>query len=1001
VQLTATQRGWAHPFEGDRTLVLRGLPEGARVTAARVTVSPDSADPLERIEFADTRGDWGATQSSGGGQALVEFHARRRLVSVEGTGGATALKHVELGGALVPVAADGTLGGPGTGFPVTLGSSAVPLPSLEVTGFRLSATPPAQPVVNAVTIRSFPLNVTVALGRLGPFLIRLGELGSPVTSDDFAPILQGFLESAEVVGGVHVLPFVVHSDAIARLDLTIEIEFLRTASLLPDGLSETRLAFDHGSVAEEGGDVVGVTLPPGAAVVPKHTAASVNGAFEPTRVVVGELGRVDAPARAPVSASRSQAQPIAFAKQTVDGIDVLLAAGPGGGSVSATLFGDADGKPFGDPLAAPVTFALVDAAPAPVWLSAALSAEFQFRAGVHYWLVLRPLQGAVEWAAKAAPAGAVGLQVSADGGLSWRETGEPARPGPWQALLRLRATPAGFRMPIELRAGDRRLGLERFEPLGRVDFAIDPEDLSALVNGALADAPGQRCPTVEHLANGDFARWQLVGEYEEVPEEWEVTAGVVLRVGNDERTAQLGGALVDEITGLSQVVPVTAGCPYELAFAGWSSGEDAVAEIIWLGGDCLDVRTDRVPIQMAERGHGFARLPLIRHRLRVRAPAGATQAEVRFLVPSGMRAHVTGVSLRATDEALSNPDLAEQGPAPETVPGWAAELDRPLRSGEEITVEPTRFYGLVRNASDTTLRLVQRVPVTAGRPYAVDAHAVVLEPPTAGETAVALAWAPALTPAEDLLLPLSAPGFDRVRAEGVVPDGVAEADVRIVVPPRAYVVVLGVSVRIEQPVDLALDVVAQAPGDLRLRDARVAYDLTPPDPPPVPARGLCTPTAPTDKPGRPEHCTYCPCCGTEQSLTGVEAARTLAGRPAVTGRCAGCGTEVSHLGGPLMHGARVIGHPAVVEAALTIVQPVPDPEARPRSLEEVDGIGKARASRLEAGGIRSLGDLAAAEPDMIARVLRPLSADVAVGLMIDARRLLASDPEPDPSAVRR
>src|SRR4051812_5834719 len=106
--------GGADPFEGDRTLWLRALPNNAQVMSATMQITPRS-DPatkamfVETIRFTDPP-TWGATTVAGGGAAEVDFHNRRTLNSVTGAVGAVLL--VDFGGTFLEINEHGAIKGP-------------------------------------------------------------------------------------------------------------------------------------------------------------------------------------------------------------------------------------------------------------------------------------------------------------------------------------------------------------------------------------------------------------------------------------------------------------------------------------------------------------------------------------------------------------------------------------------------------------------------------------------------------------------------------------------------------------------------------------------------------------------------------------------------------------------------------------------------------------------------------------------------------------------------
>src|SRR5829696_8368968 len=234
------------PFEGDRELVLRHLPADARILAARATVTPAVAGgSVETLRFPDDslNSAGGATKTVSAGAVEVDLHARRTLVGVEGTGLSPTKLWIDLGGSFVGVGPNGEFFPPGTP-PPNLTSVGL-LPGVAASRFRLTE---GNPDVSAVRVRSVPANVSLALRGQPTFWFVPGELTAPRTSPDFTAVLQGVLPGAEVKDGSFILPFAFHADGIARLIVEIEIEYVRSASVLPAGLTEATLPYDFGSL---------------------------------------------------------------------------------------------------------------------------------------------------------------------------------------------------------------------------------------------------------------------------------------------------------------------------------------------------------------------------------------------------------------------------------------------------------------------------------------------------------------------------------------------------------------------------------------------------------------------------------------------------------------------------------------------------------------------------------------------------------------------------------
>jgi DNA-binding beta-propeller fold protein YncE len=515
--------GGSSPLEGDRELVLRHLPSDARVVRARATVIP--VDPgaatgqpfVETLAFRGNVGDLGATKSAStaGGWVEVDFHARRTVVGLSGQLGGNV--QADLGGGFVPISDQGTFLVPPQGSLTVSGSSAV-LPSLTATRLRLFGTPGQALDVTSVRVRSAPSGVRLSLQGRPALWFHTGDLTRPETTPDFGDVLQAYLDdagtAADTEDGVWLLPFVLHSDALGRLAVELEIEYLRRVSVLPGGVQDAALSFDHGGLPKSGG-ALGVSLPGDARVA--GGSGRVSGAFESTRVAFGPTGAVTPAGALTVAPGSSPAHPVVLPEAVeAVAVDLLLSAVTRTASLQLDLRLDLDGKPAGESiLPAPVPFPLDrEMAGQPTWISVPLAAPLQLKPGQEkaYWLVVQSLEGEAAWSVEPATGSLPPMQLTQDGGFSWRRATIPS--GPVSGLFRLRTLPGTFRMPIELRVGsgggERRVSLSRFEPQGRVDLALDLPEIATAFNEALESAPG-RCPEAEHLVNGGFERWIRTG----------------------------------------------------------------------------------------------------------------------------------------------------------------------------------------------------------------------------------------------------------------------------------------------------------------------------------------------------------------------------------------------------------------------------------------------------------------------------------------------------------
>ncbi|MGR9045806.1 MAG: hypothetical protein ACU83N_10950, partial [Gammaproteobacteria bacterium] len=532
MKLTDSYDGSDNPFEGDITFNWHSLPANARVTKAGVTLTPaqGTAGKLfeETLVLKNGRGDWGATQVTGTDFDEMDFHKRRTLNRIAGTGVVGANLQVDLGGgAYVEINDKGAIRAPDdTLFTVPFDGR---LPGFLVTRFKLTTpiTVPAtltSPSIARVTLSSVPTNVSVRLGNLPPFWTYLGDLTSPGTSPDFAAVLQAFLAEAKIENGYYQVPLVLHSDTIARLRVTLDIEYQIEASVMPAGLSEVQLPYAYGSLPNAQENVLHVEVPANMRIA--GVTARIRGAFEESRIAYGPTGSVTPEGAAELSTQASQAQLISIPETLKANAFDLFMSVTQTSSLQLDVREDLDGKP-GEvsllpgvvkfELSAPTGSARTgNAAGQSRWVSVALPAELEFQKDRRYWLVLQSLEGQAGWYAVSAEPEIVGLQQTKDGGLSWRDTVVKGISGLASALFRLRYAPERYVTPIELQVGlgeqALRVNLDRFQPLGRVDFVLDFDEVGQAINQYLDNVTPAVCPEIEHLANGDFEQWRHVGE---------------------------------------------------------------------------------------------------------------------------------------------------------------------------------------------------------------------------------------------------------------------------------------------------------------------------------------------------------------------------------------------------------------------------------------------------------------------------------------------------------
>ena len=545
MKLTETYSGNNQRFEGDLTLMLRTLPAGAQATKATLTLRPVAPEGgtlfRESLLFSGNQGELGAEKTQGGNTIEVDFHARRTLARALGSGGNFTLQ-VDMGGALVGVAADGTfLSGGGAPWTVVLPPTQDNLPTLTVSRFRLTRISTGGGFdLSEVQLRSVPSNLQLRLGEMAPFWVRLGELAAADTSPDFSAVLNFFLTTLEAQDGYYQIPLTIHSDTLARLEVTLAVDYIIEQAVLPPHLQEVDLPFDYGTLPGASDSLLTVRLPRGAVPVKGRSQAGIRGTFDPSRLALDEPGDMPSTGVVTVSPTCSLAQPLAAATEiALTGIDLPLAnTRPGLAGLNVTLVSDDDGKPSGSILAEAEVKVAKPVPDGRVWGSATLPQPFRILPGVRYWLVLQSRDGEADWSVAAASAPQPTLQCSRDGGLSWRAAGGQGLVLPLAAQLRLRHIPERFQLPVQLQIGKGpgavRRRLDEFAPTGKVEFTFDFAD--KLKEHLERPEIGLGCGGESPLCNSDFfqplpadASRRLLGF--DSMKQWDIEGQVDLRRG--------------------------------------------------------------------------------------------------------------------------------------------------------------------------------------------------------------------------------------------------------------------------------------------------------------------------------------------------------------------------------------------------------------------------------------------------------------------------------------
>jgi GH25 family lysozyme M1 (1,4-beta-N-acetylmuramidase) len=528
MRLQDSYGGQNTPFEGDQTLWLRSLPAGASVKHATMTLNPTLYSGT--VDLTVPKPILGVTMvpnlsSPPANFVEVNFHARRTLVSATGSGG-TATLQVDMGGIFVGIAPDGTIATSGHDFQVlfTSTSGTFPLPGLTVSKFRMSqSNVPLS--IDSVDISSFPTNVNVRVGQLPPFWVQTGELATQITSSDFAKVLNALLATLQAQNGYYAIPFVIHSDTIACMDVSVDIEYIFDQAALPPHLSEINLPYTFNRLPDVDTSLSSpsqpsVNLPDGAAPVAGACSAQISGKFQPTRVALDRADDQVGTANVLISPMSSLAQQLSLEKDkdkvediAVTGIDLpLFNTSTDLAGLNVAIRDDDDGKPSRNVL---VSTAVTIGKPLPdhsVWGSATLPKPFRITAGTKYWLVLQSQTGQAFWKATQVAGNSPGnppLQASSDNGFSWQAAGSAEAIAPLAALFRLRSTPDRFSIPVQLKIGQdataQMRSLDEFAPLGKVQFNFDFADTLTTYLTASTKASPSPCGTQDLVVNGDFA----------------------------------------------------------------------------------------------------------------------------------------------------------------------------------------------------------------------------------------------------------------------------------------------------------------------------------------------------------------------------------------------------------------------------------------------------------------------------------------------------------------
>lgn len=999
-------------FQGDRSLSLRRIPAGAKITKAQATIIPvnssGSIGPSEDLVFFNnvTQGTNGETLtqvSQTPGWVEVDFHRRVTLISISGSHFDDATLQVDIGGGtFIEVNENGAF--MGTGDPFTLDGDFHWLPGLTVNRIKLTQEAGLTLAVANIKVRNIATNVSLRISESSPFFLQPGDLVEKQSSVDFTGLLQANLQTLKANGGFYDVPIILHSDRLTRLSLEVHIELLNQQQVLPQQLSDVQLPYAYNAVSESNNKTLTASIPVGSRIVSEATGVKIEGSFANSKVVLGSFDELDSDLKS-VNIDTGMAQAQAFnigdnkeqQDIAIDAIDLLLTSVSSQVSLQLDLRADLDGKPDSSSLlTSEVKFNIdIDNAPSPVWTSIALNNPVTLNIN-RYWLLIQSLEGDAQWSVdQSSQDPFAGLQQSKDGGMSWRETivsGLANRP---EAQFRLRQNSETFHIPVEVKVGSdeqaKRLNLAKFEPLGRIDFALDSEEFSNTINDFVEETEQFDCPQGEQLVNHEFDLELDLVNFTLVS--WQHTGGGLQPFGNP-----LSGVFLSDnsqTSGLSQTVPAAANCNYELTALASIDGTDSRIELIWSGDSCDPIRIDEL-ILSQNTVHSTYDLFAPVYRLRTVAPELTTQVEVRLITPNDSSAFFDRVSLVASPQSLVNSDLLEKDKTGIVnwinLPDNAFEKNMLNLSFSDGTLQITNSSSFLQPAA-----LSQTIKVESGKNFNLEFNGTARL--NNGDASVFPEIRLVFTQADD-----NGDSLDNKNHEsslvinpdssashlltGTIPESSSEAEIQLVIPRDTTLTVSNVLFESIEFRDIPITFLSEAPGELTVSDFRVGFEMQPAPLLATPEAGLCNATPADSAPGdqcEDSHCeksdkSFCSQCRKQSVITDTHAIRLLNERPGLIGRCKDCGQPLIQNGGTLTADAILLPIRKIDRSRIE----VDDSEI---ALSEVDYVGTVRTRILNENGITRMGHLAAADPIMLMEVLG-ISDGLAESLVTQAKKLL-------------
>jgi len=1058
-------------FSGSRTLLVRSLPPGARLKSFRLFIIPiadanGATGPRDEVlSFVTASGDpsdvaidpdnpersTGVSRSIADGPPRwteIAFTGFRKLSQVRGSGLKDARLQVDVGGLFVGVDENGTI--PAQGQNLKLSGDAADLPGLSVQRMRLMPDATADhPEVTEIRLRATGSNLTIAIGGQPAVWAHPGEVLGPIETSEVAEFAQAALAEARVENGFAVLPVTIKTDTTAFVSVDVVAEFDTTASGLPAGLSDVTLDYAHDAIADSGDDLLTLAVPDGMELDPTLTRVEIAGTFEGSEISHGPLADRAPKSSITLAEGHAAAAPLSVRTETVtNAVDLLVSTQRRNAALDIDLREDFDGKPGDVSLLSRHASASLDVSrfADPRWRNVALGQDVTLPGAdpatgkPRIWVVVQAVAGSVDWHLNPATEHTAEMQTSDNGGLAWRSARVEGITGALEAGLRLRRSSPVFRVPVRAEIGRDaeavELALDKFQPLGRMEFALDSAEFAGAVNALLSGRRAGACPRGEQLINGDFADRDPDGEY--VPADWTVSDGGLNLADYsvaglpDNETIRLVciGMREGPAQSISQVFPVSSGCPYRLTFRGFRQSPGGRVELVWRGPDCSVTRVDTLDPPLLDTPsaqvsgaslstHVLMREPVLLNipaaSLDARAPEGAEQVEVRVVAGPGDVIYADTVSLAGSPAGLVNPDFHEFHPLakePQRLRGWTfTPADASAEDGFEVR---PYFAGLAlanRNTRGKRLTLSQSVEASPGVPLSVSLEAVIPTEFRAGPApGFGVVWRDGDQNAigAPLAAAVSSNGSTVSRLAATVPDGARAAEITIELAPGSGLNVFAVTSQTQPPESVPVSFLSEAPGRLTVRDFTLGYRAAPDPAPPLFTAAPCAPT-PADRAPR-DVCEPDPCCqGPGKSKAGVEtiaaprpisvmdSVTPLVSDPAhaatftssttpgpapvsATARIAAIATRLSR---SRFAGRDVAAAPRerfeTVRAA--------NPQAAEATVAEVHGVGDVRTSQLSTLGIRTVTDLAHALPDDLVHRLG-YNRNLARDLVAKARELV-------------